>query len=127
MACLQHQQQLPFYGLHEPAPPVKKWSILLVQSLTARMPLLMATSACGLGRRCWSSPRQCCLHCFRTFNCLLLRISEPLQTVVRLMIKFDSQSRHGCVTTLGKLITPICHCRNSTFNTYTSNKRIKYE
>jgi len=34
---------------------------LLVQSFTARMPLLMATSAFGLGRRHWSSPQQCYL------------------------------------------------------------------
>jgi len=28
----------------------------MVQSFTARMPLLMATSEFVLGRRCWSSP-----------------------------------------------------------------------
>jgi len=33
--------------------------ILLVQSFTACMPLLTATSALWLGRRCWSSPQQC--------------------------------------------------------------------
>ena len=33
-----------------------------MQSITARMPLLTATSAFGLGRRCWSSPQ---LHCLR--------------------------------------------------------------
>jgi len=33
--------------------------ILLVQSFTARMSLLIATSAFGLGRRRWSSPQQC--------------------------------------------------------------------
>jgi len=37
------------------APPVKNWMILLVQSFTAHMPLLMATSAFGLGRRHWRS------------------------------------------------------------------------
>jgi len=36
--------------------------ILSVQSFTARKPLLVATSAFGLGRRRWSSPQQC-LHC----------------------------------------------------------------
>ena len=36
--------------------------ILSVQRFTARMPLLVATSAFGLGRRRWSSPQQC-LHC----------------------------------------------------------------
>jgi len=33
------------------APPAKNWRILLGQSFTARMRLLMATSAFGLGRR----------------------------------------------------------------------------
>ena len=47
----------------QPAPPVKKWRILVVQSFTAHMPLLTATSAFGLGRRRWSSPRQCYLQC----------------------------------------------------------------
>ena len=37
-----------------------------MQSLTARMPLLMATSVFGLGRRRWSSYLQCYLHCLRT-------------------------------------------------------------
>ena len=45
------------------APTVNNWRILLVQSFTAHMPLLTATSAFGLGRRRWSSPRQCYLHC----------------------------------------------------------------
>jgi len=39
-----------------------------VQSFTAHMPLLTATSAFELGRRCWSSPQQCYLHCLRTIN-----------------------------------------------------------
>ena len=34
----------------------KNWRILLVQSFTTCMPLLMATSAFRLGRRCWSPP-----------------------------------------------------------------------
>jgi len=53
--------------LRLPAPPVRNcWRILLVQSFTARMPLLTATSAIGLGRRRWSSHQQCYLHCLRT-------------------------------------------------------------
>ena len=36
-----------------------------MQSFTARVPLLSATSAFGLGRRRWSS-QQCYLHCLRT-------------------------------------------------------------
>jgi len=44
------------------------WRILLVQSFTARMPLLTTTSAFGLGRRCWSFPQQCYLHCLRTLS-----------------------------------------------------------
>jgi len=35
------------------------------------MPLLTATCAFGLGRRYWSSPQQCYLHCFRTTDKLL--------------------------------------------------------
>ena len=34
----------------------------MVQSFTAHMPLLTATSAFGLRRICWSSPQQCYLH-----------------------------------------------------------------
>jgi len=37
-----------------------------VQSFTVCMPLLTTTSAFGLGRRRWSSPQQCYLHCLRT-------------------------------------------------------------
>jgi len=45
-----------------------------VQSFTARMPLLTATGAFGLGRRRWSSPQQCYLHCLCTLilNCIRL-------------------------------------------------------
>jgi len=50
------------------APPVKNWRILLVQSFTARIPLLTTTSASRLGRRHWSSPQQCYLHCVCTLN-----------------------------------------------------------
>ena len=32
------------------------------------MPLLKATSAFGLGTRCWSSPQQCYLHCLRNLT-----------------------------------------------------------
>ena len=48
------------------APPVKNWMNLLVQSFTALMPLLMATSAFESGGRCWSFAQQCYLHCFHT-------------------------------------------------------------
>ena len=40
--------------------------VLLVQSFTARMPSLTENRAFGLGRRRWSSPQQCYLHCLRT-------------------------------------------------------------
>ena len=46
----------PFY-LHQSAPPVKNWMILLMQSFTAGMPLLMAASAFRLRRRRLSSQR----------------------------------------------------------------------
>ena len=55
-------------GLCQPAPLVKNWGILLVQTSTACMPLLTATSAFGLGRRCWSSPQQCNLHRLHTLQ-----------------------------------------------------------
>jgi len=61
----QQQQQSLFYGHYTgqsvlaTAPPVENWRLLLVQSFTARMHLLTATSAFGLGRRRWSSPQQC--------------------------------------------------------------------
>jgi len=60
------------------APPVKNWRILLVQSFTACMPLLTATSAFVLGRRCFSSVQQCYLHCLRT---LLTCIPVPFLTL----------------------------------------------
>ena len=41
---------------------------MFVQSFTARMPLLMADIAFILGRRHWSTPRQCYLHCHRTVS-----------------------------------------------------------
>ena len=44
------------------------WSFLLVQSFAVRMPLLTATIAFGLGRRCWRSPQWCYLHCLRTLS-----------------------------------------------------------
>jgi len=37
-----------------------------MQSFTARMPLLTATIAFGLGRRHWSSPQRCYVHCLGT-------------------------------------------------------------
>ena len=44
---------------------------LLVQSFTARMPLLKANRALGLGRKRWSSPQQCYLRCLRTYKNIL--------------------------------------------------------
>jgi len=45
-------------NLRYPAPRVKNWRILLVQSFTARMPLLAATSLFRLGRTLHSSPQR---------------------------------------------------------------------
>jgi len=60
------QPQPPVYGLYTDQPVLAgTWKILLVQSFTARVPLLTVTSALGLGRRHWSS-QQCYLHCLRT-------------------------------------------------------------
>ena len=64
------------------APPVKNWRILLEQTFTARMPLLMATSAFGLGRRRWSSYQQCYLHCLCTFQCSLIN-----ERIIRLYVR----------------------------------------
>ena len=71
--CKCSQQHPPFIRplyrstcVSRHAPPVKNWRILLVQSFTAHMPLLTATSAFGLGRRRWSFPQQRYLHCLCT-------------------------------------------------------------
>jgi len=45
----------------------------LTQNFTARMPLLMAASAFGLGIRRCSSPQQCYLHCLCTSWYLLTK------------------------------------------------------
>jgi len=78
--------------------PVKNWRILLLQSFTARVPLLTATSGSGLGRRCWSS-RQCYLHSLctsiaRTGNTqvtLLLKIYIYLQSHFTKDLRFHSK------------------------------------
>ena len=46
-----------------------------MQSFTARMPLLMATSTFVLGQRRWSSPQQCHLHCLHTVHLITDKIS----------------------------------------------------
>jgi len=64
------QPNHPFYGRYTcpPALATGNWRILLVQSFTAHMPLLMATNIFGLGRRRRTSPQQCyIMHCLRTF------------------------------------------------------------
>jgi len=62
-ATLQHPRQQSFYNHYTDQPllvsiPVKNCKILLEQSFTAHMPLLMATSTFGLGTRCYRSPQQ---------------------------------------------------------------------
>jgi len=59
----------------EVIPPVKNWTMLLVQSFTAHMPLLTATTAFGLGRRCWSC-QQCYLHSLHTLPWEHVEMSE---------------------------------------------------
>ena len=54
----EQQQQPPFFRPLYRSTCSVHWRILLVQSFTARMPLLTTTSAFGLGRRCWRSPQQ---------------------------------------------------------------------
>ena len=41
------------------------------------MPLLKATSAFGLGTRCWSSPQQCYLHCLRNLTITINTHTHP--------------------------------------------------
>jgi len=64
--------------------------ILLVQSFTARMPLLKATSAFGLCRRHWSTPQQCYLHSIRTLCLCTLDIQEEtlFENVIYITIVF---------------------------------------
>ena len=69
-------------NLRLPAPPVKSWRILLVQSFTAHMPLLTAANAFGLGRRRWSSPQQCYLHCLHRGISLLSTAGKILARVL---------------------------------------------
>ena len=45
-----------------------------MQSFTVHMPLLVATSAFGLGRRRWSSPQQCYLHYVLTLVVCILQL-----------------------------------------------------
>ena len=47
-------------------------------SFTACMPLLTATCAFGLGRRCWSSPQLCNLHCLRTLSSYFRHLSAAI-------------------------------------------------
>ena len=56
----------PYRSALPDAHPVKNCRILLVQSFTARVPLLTASGAFGLGRRLGSSPQQRYLHWLRT-------------------------------------------------------------
>ena len=87
-----------------PVPPVKNWRILLVQSFTARMPFLTATSAFGLGRRRWSSPQQCYLHCLCTV--LVIRDSRWLLLWPWLArAKYTSAELHSRPTPATLLIT----------------------
>jgi len=48
-ALTRQQPAIIQVNIRQPASPVKNWRILLVQSFAARMPLLTATSAFGLG------------------------------------------------------------------------------
>jgi len=78
------------------------WRILLVQSFSARMPLLTATSAFGLGRRRWSSPQQWYLHCLHTVSLLYHYISAAKMCNTR---KTKSAERQKYTQYLVLLIT----------------------
>ena len=75
--------------------------MLLVQSFTSRMPLLTATIAYRLGRRRWSSPQRCYLHCLGT---LLTIKRHKSRTVTFIFISStsgladDSAADGGAVT-----------------------------
>ena len=64
----------------------------MVQSFTARMPLLTATSTYGLGRRCWSSPQQLSrrsvCHMFSDTNQLHIDCLNNVTKFLRLLYLF---------------------------------------
>ena len=69
----------------------------MVQSFTARKPLLAATGAFVLGRRRCSSPQQCFRHCLRTV-CRLYRNLSKIRgrrhlalNCVRMSLSLDTQ------------------------------------
>jgi len=74
--------------VHKPAPLAKNWRILLEQSFTAGMPLLMAIGAFGLGSRRWSSPQQCYLQSCTIPVLLVIAVRErgilPTDNVIRI-------------------------------------------
>ena len=67
--------------MHRQNPPALNWRILSVQSFTACMPLLTATSAFGSGSRCWRSPQQCYLHCLNSIQMSLYTELDPQHCV----------------------------------------------
>ena len=89
---------LPFWvilqdNLCRPAAPVNNWRTLLERSFTARMPLLMTTSAFKLGRRCQSSLLQRCYP-----YCLHILMTNPTGTEKNLI--HDPTSRLTSVVVL---------------------------
>ena len=68
-------------SMYRQNPPALNWRILSVQSFTACMPLLTATSAFGSGRRCWRSPQQCYLHCLNSIQMSLYTELDPQHCV----------------------------------------------
>ena len=82
---------------------------MLVQSFTARMPLLTATSAFGLGRRCWSSPQPCYLRWLLLFSpAVNVNCCHGEQTRVGVGVSGDGrqlwQSPHGTAETVRGMI-----------------------
>jgi len=87
-------------NLCQPMPTVKKWKILLEQSLTARMPLLTATSAFRLGRTHYSF-----LHHPHTVSG-----KEKVEVTVRdWLLKKQICFRFSANILPGLLIHHICH------------------
>jgi len=79
-----------------------------MQSFTAHMPLLMATSAFGLGRRCWSSPQQCYLHCLCTvFVTEEIMPFKPYVKTVWHKLYFKYQLQLDCHTQTHSILRPL--------------------
>ena len=67
-----------------------------MQRFTAHVPLLKTTSAFGIGRRRWSSPQQCYLHCLRAIAITSKQLNKIIRSMCRVIIErnLSVDSRH---------------------------------